>query len=185
MAETDNIEIYCLYLGRCDLAKGKQGIMLAPVDAFAAAFDKGTDADLSFGWGRIETLIPYIDRVVSPFAKPKGSPFNVVGGVYAVDGKLGDDGKIVSAVLARPRWVANPNAVIPDWHKWADILTAYQGQDKAHQSQVNRDRVEKKHGVNNKVTDAIDTLRLAYQASAPADKMTFRLWVFDQLAKKG
>lgn len=168
---TDPIEIDVIYIGRRQSNKGPSYALItqAELDKCRAYHDSREGLKLE------QMLTEHIDRRASLFSiKASGAPFSI-GSVYTIQGNLDDDGRITTirgGTIFKRSTEAN-----------ADLIVAWTAADRAvHQAKVAAS-LEKSAVNDHEMAVAIDVLRARYKKISGANKMGFKLWLMDELAR--
>lgn len=163
-------DIEVIYIGRRLTSKGKIGhafVRQAQIDSRRAIDDQR----------RVHVpsqLTEDIENEMSIFTLKRA--LNSVGGVYLVNGELSNS-RLVS-ILGTPRFARADT-------KNSDLQSAWWAADDAAEQTQKRKSAEKKADADPALTNAIAIVANRYQRIAPAYRRGFKLWLLEQIEKKG
>lgn len=184
MSDNEYKHMYVVHLGGVTLQGNKPGSMLMAYDMFeqmvvdlTAIYHDKQFSMLSLS----EYLSQNIRNKASAFGTGRGKQSFGRIGVYYIAGKLDDNGMLIG-IRGDGTYMYNPENLFPMFSAVKPTLDAFAIANKAFGVAEHAKKMERKE--NDALTNALAVLQSAYQTCAPADKMAFRLWVFDQIAKR-
>jgi hypothetical protein len=155
-----------VYLGNVILSDGKAGIGLAPiglVDSLRERLQPETYAAAA--------------RVACSAFSPKRARLHAVGGIYLLPVRMTAEGTIASCRPSEAQYL----------REWSDgaAVAVWQAESAATMVQLRARAREKKAGTETELVEAVARLRSIYQSIAPSQRLPFKLWLFNELDKRG
>jgi hypothetical protein len=118
-----------------------------------------------------------IDRAASVFPS-KGAPASI-GGLYEVEGKQDETGRITSMVVGKYRWLGSL-----DDEASARYVLAWRTMSNQIEQDKRRQSAEKNAENDPALRNALATLKMRYRKLPPGYRRGFQLWLLEEMEKR-